>query len=131
MDHHTKGRILKKFFAAAAVMIATVASMLGAAAPAQAAYGYYGAIATSRDGSYGIANNYGSYSEAENAAVGVCGASCRVLVSWSNGCGVLASSDTMWSAAARSSYTAARQAALSRISGGWVVDWRCTAGYSL
>ncbi|BAD58714.1 hypothetical protein NFA_38660 [Nocardia farcinica IFM 10152] len=112
-------------------MVAAVASMLGAAAPAQAAYGYYGAIATSRSGAYGIANNYGSFSDAEQAAVDACGAGCRVLVSWSNGCGVLASSNTQWSAAARSSYTAARSAALSRLSGGWVVDWRCTAGYSL
>ncbi|WP_067853849.1 DUF4189 domain-containing protein [Nocardia shimofusensis] len=122
---------MKKFFAAAAVMVATVASMLGAAAPAQADYGFYGAIATSRDGAYGIANNYGSYGDAEQAAVDACGGGCRVLVSWSNGCGVLASSSNMWSAAARSSYTAARSAALSRLSGGWVVDWRCTAGYSL
>ncbi|WP_218000597.1 DUF4189 domain-containing protein [Nocardia higoensis] len=106
--------------------------MLGAAAPAQAAYGYYGAIATSRSGAYGIANNYGSYDEAEQAASEVCGSDCRVLVSWSNGCGVLASSSTQWSAAARSSYSAARTAALSRLSSsGWVVDWRCTAGYSL
>ncbi|MBF6354606.1 DUF4189 domain-containing protein [Nocardia higoensis] len=123
---------MKKFFAAAAVMVATVASMLGAAAPAQADYGYYGAIATSRDGAYGIANNYGSYDDAEQAAVDACGGGgCRVMVSWSNGCGVLASSANMWSAAARSNYTAAREAALSRLADGWIVDWRCTAGYSL
>ncbi|TQM31586.1 DUF4189 domain-containing protein [Nocardia bhagyanarayanae] len=122
---------MKKFFTAAAVIVATVGSMLATTAPAQAAYGYYGAIAVSSDGAYGIANNYGSYSAAEDAAIDVCGYGCSTLVSWTNGCGVLASSNTRWSASARSNYSDARAAALSRLSGGWVVDWRCTAGYSL
>ncbi|MBF6212617.1 DUF4189 domain-containing protein [Nocardia puris] len=122
---------MKKFFTAAAVIVATVGSMLVTAPAAEAQYGYYGAIAVSRSGAYGIANNYGSYAEAENAAVGVCGAGCYTLVSWTNGCGVLASNRSYWSGAARASYSAARSAALGRLSGGWVVDWRCTSGYSL
>ncbi|MFQ6331452.1 MULTISPECIES: DUF4189 domain-containing protein [unclassified Nocardia] len=122
---------MKKFVTGAAIMAATVGSVLATAAPAQAAYGYYGAIAVSNDGDYAISNNYGSYSAAENSAVSACGYGCSVLISWTNGCGVLASSSSQWSASARASYSAAKSAALSRVPGGYVVDWRCTSGYSL
>jgi hypothetical protein len=122
---------VKKFITGAAIMAATVGSVLATSAPAQAQYGYYGAIAVARNGDYAISNNYGSYSSAESNALSACGSGCEVLISWTNGCGVLASSSRQWNGAARASYSAARSAALSRLPGGYVVDWRCTRGYSL
>ncbi|WP_228002650.1 DUF4189 domain-containing protein [Nocardia australiensis] len=122
---------MKKFVTGAAIVAATVGSVLATAAPAQAQYGYYGAIAVAHNGDYAISNNYSSYAEAESNAVAGCGLGCEVLISWTNGCGVLASSSSQWSGAARASYSAARSAALSRLNGGYVVDWRCTSGYSL
>ncbi|MGW4364948.1 DUF4189 domain-containing protein [Nocardia takedensis] len=113
------------------VAFAAVGAAVATSAPAaDAQAGFYGAIAVGNNGRYSISNNYGSYNAAEINAVNSCGPGCSVSISWRNGCGVLARSSTHWSSAARSSYPEARDAALSRVFGGRVVNWRCTQGYS-
>ncbi|WP_405177340.1 DUF4189 domain-containing protein [Nocardia sp. NBC_01377] len=120
-----------KNFLTTAVAVAAAGVALATAAPAaQAQAGFYGAIAVGSNGRYSISNNYGSYNAAEINAVNSCGPGCSVSISWRNGCGVLARSRTHWSSASSSNYPAARDTALSRVYGGYVVNWRCTQGYS-
>ncbi|MEV0292794.1 DUF4189 domain-containing protein [Nocardia sp. NPDC050710] len=120
---------MKKFLTTAVVVAAAGAALATSAPAAQAQSGFYGAIAIGSNGRYSISNNYGSYNAAEMHAVNSCGPGCSVSISWRNGCGVLARSSSHWSSASRSSYPAARDAALSRVFGGYVVNWRCTSGY--
>ncbi|MBH0779593.1 DUF4189 domain-containing protein [Nocardia bovistercoris] len=121
---------MKTILTAVVAVAAAFAALATSVPAAQAQTGFYGAIAVGSNGRYSISNNYASYNAAEINAVNSCGPGCAVSISWRNGCGVLARSATHWSSASRSSYPAARDAALSRVYGGRVVNWRCTEGYS-
>lgn len=131
---------MKKLLTAAAVLVATVGSLLATtAAPAQAQYGSnYGAIAVSLStGHYGYSYDLSSYSEAESYAESACirygGASdCTARISWRNGCGALASSSGWWSYGSGATLSAAKSQALRNNPGAaYIEHWNCTSGYSL
>ena len=132
---------MKRLLTSAAVLIATVGSVLAVfgTAPAMAqSRSYYGAIAVSIDtGHYSFTYNYSSYSEAESAAVSSClrnggGSDCDAKLSWRNGCGALAISKGWWSYGSGATITAAKNKALSNNPGSARIEhWNCTSGYSL
>ncbi|MFI8853751.1 protein kinase [Streptomyces sp. NPDC053499] len=90
---------------------------------------YYGAIAVGRDGSNGRSWDYRSRSAAEQGAMSRCtGPSCKVLVSFANGCGAVAynpNSNHYWGGSG-STRAAAERSALGRAGGGRTVAWACT-----
>ncbi|MBO8184840.1 protein kinase domain-containing protein [Streptomyces spirodelae] len=90
---------------------------------------FYGAIAVGRDGSNGRSWDYRSRSAAEQGAMSRCtGPSCKVLVSFANGCGAVAynpNSNHYWGGHG-STRAAAERAALGRAGGGRTVAWACT-----
>ncbi|ONM47795.1 DUF4189 domain-containing protein [Nocardia donostiensis] len=130
------GTPLKKILTVAAVLVATVGSMLTASVtPAHAQYeSYYGAIAVSLStGRYGYSYDYPSYAAAEASAEDRCGvADCVAKISWRNGCGALAVSSNYFSYGAAATRSGARREALANNPGNaYIEHWNCTSGYSL
>ncbi|MFM9376505.1 DUF4189 domain-containing protein [Gordonia sp. VNK21] len=100
-------------------------------APAHA-YDYYGALALSPStGATGRAWDYPSESQAANAAQGACGyTDCRVVTTFVNGCGAIASSPSYWGYGRAPDLWTAQSYALSAAGGGYIYDWVCTSGHS-
>ncbi|MEU0545336.1 DUF4189 domain-containing protein [Nocardia sp. NPDC005978] len=129
---------MKKIVSGAAVMVATIGSLLaGTTAPATAQYAQnYGAIALSPStGRIGYSADYGNTNAAQDGAMSECSYNdCRVVAWFSNGCGAVAYSSRtrMYTYGANSSRAAARTQALNRNgAGASVIHWNCTSGYSL
>lgn len=130
------GTPLKKILTVAAVLVATIGSMLAVSVtPAHAQSSYYGAIAVSLStGRYGYSYDYPSYSSAEDRAVSECGVDdCVAKISWRNGCGALAVSSRYYSYGAGPTRSDARADALANNPDGdaYIEHWNCTSGYSL
>jgi len=100
-------------------------------APADAV-NYYGALALSPStGATGRAWDYPNSREANSAANGACGyTDCRVVASFVNGCGAIASSPSYWGYGWASDLYTAQSIALNYAGGGYVYDWLCTSGHS-
>ncbi|QLL06776.1 DUF4189 domain-containing protein [Mycobacterium vicinigordonae] len=85
----------------------------------------YGAIAYSADGSSGKARRHVSKLGAEQLALSRCGAPSCIVVSTFTKCGAVAHDGTTYHGGIGLTRTAAELHAVSRLAGGWPVDWAC------
>ncbi|MGC4932466.1 DUF4189 domain-containing protein [Gordonia sp. DT30] len=126
--------IRKRLVASAAAVGAVGAAVVVPAAlepaPANAYGNYYGAIAlNTSSGSTGRAWDYDSYGQASSAALNACGYGCKVVVSFVNGCGAVASSPSYWGYGRGPSLYSAQSNALYSAGGGEIYTWVCTSGH--
>ncbi|TWS18878.1 DUF4189 domain-containing protein [Tsukamurella asaccharolytica] len=125
---------MKTFTKKALIAAVATASVAGgaqvAAAPAANAAVNFGAIAVASNGATGRAWDYASPGAAERAALGSCGyASCKVLASFSDGCGAVAQKPGWFQGGTGRSIRAAQSSALTRNGGGAILVWQCTSGH--
>ncbi len=86
---------------------------------------HYGAIAYSHDGASGIARRQLSKLGAQQQALQRCGVStCRVVSTFTH-CGAVAHDGANYHGGLGLSRSAAEAHAMSRLGGGWIVDWAC------
>lgn len=126
---------LRKRFVAAAASVGALGAVLVAPAaldpaPAHAYGNNYGSIALNTStGTFGRSWDYDSYAQADAAAVGACGAGCRVVVNFVNGCGAVSSSPSYWGYGRGASLYTAQSNALYASGGGEIYTWVCTSGH--
>ncbi|MDF0532410.1 DUF4189 domain-containing protein [Tsukamurella sp. 8F] len=116
--------------AAGALAVATIAAGVSTvtAPAAGAAPVDYGAIAVSRSGSVGKSWDYASAGAARQAALARCGyGTCKVLASFSNGCGAVAATPRMFGGGAARDLRTAERRAIAKSGGGIVRTWVCTS----
>ncbi len=123
-------KTLSKKALIAAVATASVAGGIQiAAAPAANAAVNFGAIAVAGNGATGRSWDYPSRAAAERAALNSCGwRGCKVLASFSNGCGAVAENRTTYRGYAARSLGVAQRGALS-LPGSRIKVWQCTSGH--
>ncbi|NUR90888.1 MAG: DUF4189 domain-containing protein, partial [Nonomuraea sp.] len=132
----------KKFTAIAACVLmasGTLATAFPAAANAatsttssasQARYYYYGAIAVAPNGRTGRSWDYSTLSAAKRRALRECGrSSCKVLVTFVNGCGAVAynSRRNVYWGGRGSTPARAKRNAISNAGGGRWIVYQCTS----
>ncbi|GAA1071640.1 DUF4189 domain-containing protein [Tsukamurella spumae] len=122
--------LTKKAFVVAATTASVVGGIQVAAAPAANAAVNFGAIAVASNGATGRAWDYPSRAAAERAALNSCGwGSCKVLASFSDGCGAVAQTRTRYQGGTGRSLYAAQRSAISLSGGGSIFVWTCTSGH--
>ncbi|MEW1838297.1 DUF4189 domain-containing protein [Nonomuraea angiospora] len=101
------------------------------AGQSQARY-YYGAIAVARNGRTGRSWDYGTVAAAKRRALKECGrSSCKVLVTFVNGCGAVAYNarrNVFWGGRGSTPAKAKRNAVANAGGGRWIV-YQCTRRY--
>ncbi|MEE1772776.1 DUF4189 domain-containing protein [Streptomyces sp. JV185] len=93
---------------------------------------YYGAIAVARNGAYGRAWDHRTASAARQGALNSCPGSCKVLVTFANGCGAVAynpNAHRYWGGHG-ASRTEAESSAISHAGGGYWITAVCTTRYT-
>ncbi|MCS3780967.1 DUF4189 domain-containing protein [Tsukamurella ocularis] len=121
--------ITKKALIAAVATASVAGGVQVAAAPAANAAVNFGAIAVASNGALGRSWDYPSRGAAERAALNSCGwGSCRVLASFSDGCGAVAENRTTFRGYAARSLRVAQNGALS-LPGSRIKAWQCTSGH--
>jgi hypothetical protein len=86
---------------------------------------HYGAIAYGQDGSQGKARRHLSKLGAQQQALQRCGDSTCTVVSTFTRCGAVAHDGTTYHGGVGLSRGMAEARAISRLGGGWIVDWAC------
>lgn len=110
---------------------AASAATSATASESQARY-YYGAIAVARNGRTGRSWDYGTLSGAKRRALKECGrSSCKVLVTFVNGCGAVAYNarrNVFWGGRGSTPARAKKNAIANAGGGRWIV-YQCTRRY--
>lgn len=120
----------KAFVVAAATAAVTGGIQVAVATPAANAAVNFGAIAVAGNGATGRSWDYASPGAANRAALHSCGyAGCKVLASFSDGCGAVAQRPGWFQGGTGRSIGAARSSALARNGGGSILVWQCTSGH--
>jgi hypothetical protein len=125
-----RGRIAVVLGTAAAALIFMPMPAAGAR-PADAAANlpplitHYGAIAYGPDGSQGKARRHLSKLGAQQQALQRCGGSSCTVVSTFTRCGAVAHDGATYHGGVGLSRGMAEAHAISRLGGGWIVDWAC------
>jgi hypothetical protein len=86
---------------------------------------HYGAIAYGQDGSQGTARRHLSKLGAQQQALQRCGDSTCTVVSTFTRCGAVAHDGARYHGGVGLSRPMAEANAISRLGGGWIVDWAC------
>lgn len=86
---------------------------------------HYGAIAYGQDGSQGKARRHLSKRGAQQLALQRCGDSTCAVVSTFTRCGAVAHDGATYHGGVGLSRGMAETNAISRLGGGWIVDWAC------
>ncbi|MEV6276022.1 DUF4189 domain-containing protein [Nocardia sp. NPDC051832] len=130
---------MKKFATLAAIMLASLWSVMATAIPAHAQGGSYGGIAVAMSNHHFGFNTGGSnHGQAQEMAVSAClqfggNSDCHPVLTWRNGCGALAISRTHWSYGSGASVRDASNRARANNPGvnPYIRHWACTEGYAL
>ena len=86
---------------------------------------HYGAIAYSHDGAAGTARRQFSKLGAQQLAMQRCGATTCTVVTTFTHCGAVAHDGARYHGGLGLSRSAAETHAITRLGGGWIVDWAC------